>query len=225
VKRKDITDLIAANMWDRGHGNGCAYDSYLNGKRLHSYAQLKKNAQRGDKVAIEVYSSRGGWVKDTVSFLIEPDDCLVNYYRDFKQRNKKYTNRDYQRSKVYRWQQNIPRGKQLIQEQIEALVTEVYDDYGFPGQEPRIVVTRAKKSFSTYFSWKHEIRLAWGWGQRERVVLHELAHALLHTMKLDVPSHGKEFVALFIELCELYLDEDISIAKQRGVALGTKAEY
>jgi hypothetical protein len=227
MKRKDIAELITAKMWDREYGNGFGYSPvYLNGERI-KYAELKKLAQEGDKVEIEVYSSRGWFYVGTVSFAISYDEGLIESYRSYKRNSLSVRTRDNQRQKVYSWQTFLPRGERLTSQQCNKIAAEIYTDYGFPHKQPEIIVTKAKKSYSTYYRWDHQIRLAAGWGQYRRVVLHELTHALLNTMGLSgkIQPHGKEFVALFTEMCELYLDGDITEAKRRGTHLGTHSQY
>ena len=146
--------------------------------------------------------------------------------------NKNGQPRDTYRQRVYEWERHyLPEGTERTQQELRDLAAEVYETYGYPNKEPLVIVTIAKKT-SSHYHWypRHEVRLAAGWGQRLKYFLHELTHALMHTMGIgkQVAGHGKEFVALFLELCELWLDasnDDIEVARTKGERLGTKHSY
>ena len=233
MNKQDVRDYITARLWRSNWGRGYSYwPIYLNGDQMNSMTELKKNAQEGDLVKIQVSSSRGWYEVDHMAFVIGQDIYLLEDWREAKEIRKKYHRpRDSYRQRVYDWQTWLPDGRELTQQEIEDLADEVYETYGYPGKKPAIVITKAKKVWSTYYGgWRHEIRLAAGWGQKEKYFLHELAHALIHTMGIgkSAASHGKEFVALFLELCELWLDasgDEIEHARTKGENLGTRHSY
>ncbi len=225
MNRAEVNECISANLWSEGFGRGFGYAYYLNGEclRHNGGKELRRLARQDDKVSIRVHSKRY-WL-DTVDFIIEPNSYVVRRHKEYKARFKRA--RDSNRSKVYAWANYLSRGCQLTPKQINGLVSDIYNTYGYSGHEPNVIVTYAKKAFSTYFGSKHEIRLAAGWGQEERTVLHEVAHALIATMGLNktVASHGKEFVGLFMELCEIWLnttDRELANARKEGLNLGTE---
>lgn len=225
MKRKEVRELIQAHAYMQGGGRGKKYECWLNGEHC-SYQELMKEADEGDKVTIEVWDRDQWYQIGRTSFYIDSNDPDVEWYLQHLERTKKHRSpRDSQRQKVYDWErQALPKGKQLTYQQLDRLAADVYETYGYDNP-PRMVVSSAKKSYSSYYPGLHEIRLAEGWGQYQPVVLHELAHALIKSMGIGkkVPSHGKEFTALYMELCELYLDmsdEQIQEAKAAGRNLG-----
>lgn len=229
MNRKEINDLISAKLWDRGFTHGYVYECELNGEFVSGgISNLRKQAKVGDRVQVDVYSRGNWWMHESVTFYIEQDDELVDYYKRIGRPRRRYRNRDYQRQKVYDWEQQLPQGPELRLSAVEDLIAEVFDTYGVKGQEPRVEISRRKKVTSTYFPMTHTIKLAAGWGQSTKVVLHETAHALIKVMGLnDVASHGREFVSLVMELYQLFLEDatpdQIIEAINTGIPLGAES--
>lgn len=210
MKRKDINDYISMKLECYG-GHGFSYDCYINSSFVGGSAQLRKLAKEDDDVTIEIYSGRGWNIYHvrTVNFTIEDNKRKIEDYR--KQNEKSFNPlRDYQRSKVYKAERMMIRmfgeSERLTPEQCQELANEVWSDYGFESEPPTIIVTSAKKSFSSSYSWNKTIKLAAGWGQAKKVVLHEIAHQIVDNgFHYPDPAHGKYFTAIILDLYEMYL--------------------
>lgn len=101
---------------------------------------------------------------------------------------------------------------------------------------PSVVVTPAKKRFSSWYPWKNEIRLAEGWGQHTRPILHEAAHAIrdivYHSSSFQERealgwndgAHGKLFTGIYFALCSKFLPQ-IDLGKVMGAAKARKVRF
>ena len=227
MNRTEVNAVISARLWNKGGLKGAGYNIWINDWKIpcNALKELRKRAVEGDHIRVKIWWSRRG--NNDFSFVILPNDIVVGVWKERRASKKNKSPRDSNRQKVYNWERsNLPRGKKLSQTQIDKLVSEVYDTYGFSGREPRVKVSYRKWTTSSYHPMCHEIRLAAGWGQEKMTVLHEVAHALINSMGLEkkVASHGKEFVSLFMELSELWLTMDndqVAQARSKGVKLGT----
>ena len=136
--------------------------------------------------------------------------------------NKKENDmRDTQRSKLYRWEQQLKLAyaeyggghnshcgwvSHLTKKGAERFLARVSDEIKVPLFPCKIVHNPNKKHSCTYKPDKSEIHLAWPWGYNRQVVLHEYTHHLIHNLAKirksyqDVASHGPEFVGLYIYL-------------------------
>ncbi len=228
MNRTEVNAVISARLWNKGGLKGAVYGIWINGWQIpcNALKEVRKRAVEGDSVRVKIWWGRRGEMD--FQFVILPNDLLVDIWKD--QRGKTNADgapRDTNRQKVYNWERsNFPKGRELSLSQIDTLVSEIYDTYGFSGKEPIVKSSYRHKDTSTYYPMYHEIRLAAGWGHKKMTVLHEVAHDLINSMGLTtkVASHGKEFVSLFMELSELWLTMDndqVAQARSKGVKLGT----
>lgn len=114
---------------------------------------------------------------------------------------------DSQRSKVYRWEQNLIRSEfQRITDnnEVRRYVRQVAEFHNIRVPAVRFS-TRAKRT-AHYNPMKHEIMLQAnndGWSRNLAVILHEMSHAVICEKEVSFPEnttahHGPEFVAIFI---------------------------
>lgn len=114
--------------------------------------------------------------------------------------------RDYQRSKVYRWERatidnQYDHAKQrLTDEEIAVLLADICQRFNLTPLS--FIVTSRRQRTSCYR--RGQLVLAEGWGRSKRVVLHEAAH---HLAKGDL--HKADFVSAVVRLYSDYLNIQI----------------
>lgn len=219
MNKTDIRDLLKAYPWDRGYGKGFGYDWFLNGDWYPSKKDMLKVIEEGDNINLSVYTARGGYEVDSIRFKVEDSSetqDLLEYYRQQRSSNRTKNGniRDYQKTKVYRWERAVIRESglenlKLTFDQSVALVEEIFFTYG--KEAPEVIEKRALKKFS-YSYHDGSIGLAKEWGNNKKVVIHEAAHSLLTLNGFAsgsvISPHGPEFVAVYVELLELFLGID-----------------
>lgn len=210
MKRKDINDYISYKLWGET-SSGYSFDCYINDYFVGNSAKMRKQANENDKIKIEVCAGKG-WNRyyvRTIRFTIVNDQQAIKEYRKL---NTKYFNslRDSQRSKVYTAERMMKRmfgePERLTPEQCQELANEIWLDYGFESEPPKVIVSNRKKNCSTSHAWLREIRLAAGWGQNKKTVLHEICHQIIDNgFKYPDPGHGKYFTSILLDLYEMYM--------------------
>lgn len=112
--------------------------------------------------------------------------------------------RDSQRAKVYRAQEQLPKGKHLkTMAEMQAYVDKIHSTRWFQKRWPRlynIEVRDGRGRRSACAGWG-QIKMP-KWSRYEVYILHEIAHLLTKEKHYSVPSHGREFVKNFIALLE-----------------------
>lgn len=178
---------------------------------LSSYSinTLLNNIDEGNWVRVTVYdyldySGRGNMPINRIMFKMRRDSYAEQLAESFK---KHRAPRDFQRSRVYELERawfddiNYRQSEKEIQDTLEIVC-------GFLGMEenlPTIEVSNRKKTYSTCYGGSH-IKLAAGWGQGAKVVLHELAHAIdARLIDDDGVGHGAQFVAVSLALYNNFL--------------------
>ena len=215
MKRKDINDYISYKLWGYS-GNSLTYDCYINEEYIGGSSDLRRKAKENDQIKIEMFTGRYNnmYHTQTVRFVIKNDQKAIEEYR--KLNNKFSPLRDNQRSKVYAAERRMIKSfgetEKLDPDQCQELANEIWNDYGFESNPPTVIVSNAKKRYSTSSRWNATIKLAAGWGQAKKVVLHEIAHQIIDNgYKYPDPGHGKYFTAILLELYEMYLGWNHSI--------------
>lgn len=113
--------------------------------------------------------------------------------------------RDYQRSKVYAWENKYVHphdNLQLTFEQCCDLVDFVWSQLGYNNPPKVKKARRNRKRCST--GYRLEITLL-EHHYKTSVVLHELAHSILETGEGSGDGHGPEFVATYVDLLERFM--------------------
>lgn len=208
MKRKDINDYISYNLY--GYGQGYRFDCFINDDFVGNSSEMRKLAQEHDEIKVEIYSGmKSYWGANhvkTLYFTIENDPNVLKNYHKIKITKP----HDSQRQKVYNAETRMlaffDTPEKLSPENCQNLANEVWQDYGFNSNPPTVIVSSAKKRTSTSYSWNRTIKLAQGWGQSKKVVLHEIAHQIVDNgYRYNDPGHGKHFTAILLELYEMYL--------------------
>lgn len=230
MNRKDINDYITGAIWDVvGTGKYSYHNIIVDSRRYHSWKNARASAVEGSYISLDVYMVNGDYeyCRDSVDMIVGEYEWILKDYR-FHRAGKAAT-RDSNRQRVYDWQDtNIPRGFMLHMDEAKALATEIYNDFGLPGREPRIFINNRNERYSSYVPWTHAVELHPDWGLRQRVVVHELAHALIGTIfkRSQFPSHGEIFVALCADLYEMYLPNNYHPDwRERGAKLGATKDW
>ncbi len=116
--------------------------------------------------------------------------------------------RDYQRTKVYRWQfSNVPAGRWIEFKDIESYVNRVWQAQGLsfpPLVRPMPTQVTKWAGDATRATLRFPAR-----GANERTILHEIAHAVTSTVHGGSDAHGPHFVTEFMRLLAKYLNVDI----------------
>lgn len=118
--------------------------------------------------------------------------------------------REFQRSKVYKWEQkHVPSGKRISFNDAQAYVNKVWAAEGL--KYPPLIEELAKQT--RRWAGKGNRNHVWipATGASEHTLLHELAHTLtmtIHGEADDDSAHGPDFVGMFIKL----------VAKHMGVS-------
>lgn len=211
--RKDVRDLIDWHLAEYGQGYG--YEIYLNGRRIWRSGDLKKEAQEGDRVMVEVYRGHGkyagGYVIDNIEFVIENDQDAIARQRRYREsrremRQKYKRPNDYQRQRLYSWERKAVvgfRDKITWEESVE-FVNDMFERLGLPA--PKMKFHRGRTRRCAYYPSFHEIRMG-PWGLTKPILVHEAAHAVVKLAGLNsqLASHGPAFVRAYIDLMGRFL--------------------
>lgn len=131
--------------------------------------------------------------------------------------------RDSQRSKVYAWERFLPDGPPMTMEECADLIARATALYSSVGP-PRLKDGRGTR-IARGGAWTINLPK---WARTARTVLHETAHCICWR-RLGPhahAAHGPEFVAVFLDLYERFVDSGLSradwaeTARQRGVKIG-----
>lgn len=226
MKRKDISAFIKGRLFESRGGRG--YSNRVTIRRNGEYVvgcdtltEAKKYIQEGDVVKIKVYTIRGQYHVTNNDFQVVNDEKFIAYYTGKVYQT--YHDYDPQKKLLYAFERkHIPRGTRLDREEIGKLYEKISKDFGLDNT-PYLTVTGKLKRFS--YQCANEVRLAKGWGQDEKTVLHELAHWLVED---QYEPHGPEFVNTAIVLYSLYMvgatvnyDETVQRAIEFGLKVAT----
>jgi putative metallohydrolase (TIGR04338 family) len=131
--------------------------------------------------------------------------------------------RDFQRSRVYKAEQTVPKGKTFssledTQQWVNAVMTK--DEWIFPIKHIKVRDGRSNRSVRG----KANHGNIWLPQQTryEMYVLHELTHAI----KISDPCHGEEFCGIFLYLVEKVMGSTQATQLKRGFDLyGVKVQH
>lgn len=130
------------------------------------------------------------------------------------------TARDYQRSKVYAWEDKHVRSgrsqEKLTLDQCRELAAEMY------GSRVKVLAGRDTDARATAHLDKSRATISLPkWARTPSTIAHEIAHWLTHRYNPSLPHHGGYFVGFYIELlvkhCGEHRDYLIRTAKDHGV--------
>lgn len=112
--------------------------------------------------------------------------------------------RDSQRAKVYRAQEQLPKGKHLeTVAEMQAYVDKMHSTRWFQKRwfRPYSIKVKDGRGRRHACAWWDQIKMP-KWSRYEIYVLHEIAHLMPKGVNYAVASHGREFVRNFIALLE-----------------------
>jgi hypothetical protein len=113
--------------------------------------------------------------------------------------------KDYQRSKVYRWEEGAiaPRSSRTVPfDACQGFVDGVFLAHGW-NYPPKVIPIR-KTSRTLARGGRHELLLPRG-GCPDWVILHELAHTCTITVDQDCDNHGADFMGNYLKLLDRVL--------------------
>lgn len=214
LTQKDKSNIISYHIGEDRFPRNYRRDYFINDSWVNGRNQAVREWGENDVLSVEVFTPSGRCVTNK-EIKRELTDSIVHWV-SAKDSVTWRTPRDFQRSKVYSFERYcmsfvpVPLRYKLNKDEIEDIYRYIYASLGIDlAAVPKIEVSNAKKSYSTYYSFYNLIKLAAGWGQEIKVVLHELAHAIEDVLedKADSVAHGRTFVAIIMALYELFIPE------------------
>ena len=115
---------------------------------------------------------------------------------------------DYQRSKVYHWERVLPNGKHLSYAEIAPFVARIWAAGG--REYPPLVKPMPKQTRRWAGDATRSVLRFPDTGACERIVLHEIAHAMTATVNGDGNDHGPIFVAVYMKLLAKHLNQELT---------------
>jgi hypothetical protein len=120
--------------------------------------------------------------------------------------------RDFQRSKVYKWEQKLFTKygmfeSKLEERQVILFISKVFLDE----KKPSIPVYFKAGGSACYFSYAYDdvsLTFTSSWGLNKIVLLHEISHYLVFLDKIEEGGHSEHFVGKYIYLLSKYLKID-----------------
>lgn len=128
--------------------------------------------------------------------------------------------KDWQKQKFYRFETAMI--KRFLPSSLEdglgldesrQLVERICRSYGVSA--PAVVKGRADAKKAYYQKLTHKIVLP-PWAQRDWVVVHETAHAIVRAKGFDDPGHGESFVRVWMQLWSRMYDIPLSALEQQA---------
>ncbi len=216
MRRFQIKQLISEKT--RWYGRGFSYDCYINGNHIGGSQDLRRRAEEGDEVRIEVFKNQ--FVAGRIRFQVEESEIsgtssstknnIHTRPRD-SQKNKLYT---WEKLDVFRdgWRENRAESEQKAEEFVEGIC----EKFGFESSVPS-VRHRSERKKCEYYPREDEIRIG-GWGFSKEILVHETTHAILEKLNLNrlVSSHGPAFTTLFMKALSKTLGYSIEEMKEKA---------
>ncbi len=111
--------------------------------------------------------------------------------------------RDYQKSRVYSWENQFPRGGHVTFDNLQRYVDCIWHGKLFNLKWPPIVYALAPQERKAIGKGNRASVLFPLEGSTELVILHELAHSMTSTADGHTDAHGPKFVGVYMRLlCE-----------------------
>ena len=213
MTRSQIRQLISEKT--RWYGRGFSYECYINGNHVGGSQDLRKNANEGDKVRIEVFKNQ--FVAGRIRFQVEESEISDTS----SSTNNIHTRpRDSQKSKLYTWEKldvfrdGWRKNRVESEERAEEFVESICEDFGFSAPSVRHHSGRKK---CEYYPREEEIRIG-GWGFSKEILVHETTHAILEKLSLNrlIASHGPAFTTLFMKALSKTLGYSVEEMKNKA---------
>lgn len=125
---------------------------------------------------------------------------------------------DYQRTNVYKWEDQFDEGKLIPFDQLQAYVNRVWSEMGllYP---PTVTVKPKNATKIRADATRMEIRFNHK-GENERIVLHEMAHSMLAHIDGLSHQHNDVFVGMYMTLMEKFMGMPIFLLWASANAVG-----
>lgn len=220
MTRQEVEDCVTVALLN--WGRGFSYDAYVNGEVRPSIQWVRDNAEEGDEVRVEIYTTgKYQYHRRTVRFDIKPlTESQEKMIREKRERER--SEYDYQKQRFFNFEMATTRsvgrkmgGREIeSEEEAEEIVEKAWEWVGINEPKPSVEITNRLSRSSYYYppgfmrTFNHHIGLAEGWGQDKTVLLHEIAHAVMrkHHGHSNFPAHGEDFAAVTIALWAEFLD-------------------
>lgn len=111
--------------------------------------------------------------------------------------------RDYQKSKVYRWERQLAHGKWVEYNDLQAYVNRIWEAEGL--KWPPLVEALHKNDSHAGKADRHYVYFPKA-GASEQTILHELGHSMTGTINEHTDGHGPAFVGVYMALLNRHLD-------------------
>jgi len=215
MTRSQIRELISEKT--RWYGRGFSYECYINGSHVGGSQDLRKNANEGDEVRIEVFKNQ--FVAGRIRFQVEKSEISGT---SSAKKSIHTRPRDSQKSKLYTWEKldvfrdGWRKNQVESEERAEKFVKGICEDFGFEDSVPSVRHHSGRKKCE-YYPREDEIRIG-GWGFSKEILVHETVHAILEKLGLNklVASHGPAFTTLFMEALSKILGYSIEEMKEKA---------
>lgn len=213
MKKSQIRQLISEKT--RWYGRGFSYDCYINGNHVGSSKNLRKQAEEGDEVRIDVFKNQ--FFADRIRFQVEESEITGSQATTH---NNVYNRpRDVQKSKLYTWEKiDVFRDgwrKNRVESEARAkeFVKDICEKFGVSAPSVRHHSTRKK---CEYYPRQDEIRIG-GWGLSKEILVYETSHAILEKLGINklAASHGPAFTTLFMKPLSQTLEYSIEEMKEK----------
>ena len=216
MTRSQIKQLISEKT--RWYGRGFSYECYINGNHIGGSQELRKQAEKGDEVRIEVFKNQ--FVAGRIRFQVEKSEITGS--RRSTESNIHTRPRDSQKSKLYTWEKldvfrdEWRKNRVESEQKAEEFVEEICAEFDFKNSVPSVRHRSGRKKCE-YYPRKDEIRIG-GWGFSKEILVHETTHAILEKLNLNriVASHGPAFTTLFMKALSKTLGYSIGEMKEKA---------
>lgn len=216
MTKSQIRQLISEKT--RWYGRGFSYDCYINGNFVGGSQDLRKQAEKGDEVRIEVFKNQ--FVAGQIRFQIKESEISDT---SSSTKNSIHTRpRDSQKSKLYTWEKldvfrdGWRKNRAESEQKAEEFVKSICEEFGFENSVPSVRHHSGRKKCE-YYPREDEIRIG-GWGFSKEILVHETTHAILEKLNLNrlVASHGPAFTTLFMKALSKTLGYSIEEMKNKA---------
>lgn len=126
---------------------------------------------------------------------------------------------DYQRSKVYAWENYLEKGEVIKFDDIQNFVNMVWEKSGL--KYPPIV-EKMPKHRTTAIADATRFKLRFHGDCVKRIVLHEIAHSMTASVDGKSHQHNEIFVAVYMGLMERFMGLSMNMLEQSATMCGVK---
>ena len=216
MTKSQIRQLISEKT--RWYGRGFSYECYINGNHIGGSQELRRRAEEGDEIRIEVFKNQ--FVAGRIRFQVEESE--ITGTPSTKKNNIHTRPRDSQKSKLYTWEKldvfrdEWRKNRVESEQKAEEFVEEICAEFDFENSVPSVRHRSGRKKCE-YYPREDDIRIG-GWGFSKEILVHETTHAILEKLNLNrlVASHGPAFTTLFMKALSKILGYSTEEMKEKA---------